>query len=132
MVDSDMQNSEHSALRSLSESSDTIRDVLTSHQLYEALNRNLDKFMERRQIASVNQLGVKSNVAPNTIWGWKNLSSKDPTKTKAYPRLDLLERVAEKLNCEIWELFHPNIEQLRRDLAQLQAYRDASKKDVAD
>jgi len=129
MVDPDVQNSANCTLSSLSESSTTMRDVLTSHELYEAFARNIHKFMEKRGFASVRQLALMAGVAPNSLGNWLNLPSKDPTKTKTYPQLDSIEQVAEKLNCEVWELFHPDVEKLNKDLEALKGYREASKQD---
>ena len=37
------------------------------------------------------------------------------------PSLDKLVLIADKLDCDVWELLHPDVEKARRDAARLQA-----------
>lgn len=52
-------------------------------------------------------LGISTNLAP--LW---------MTGANA-PNVDTLADVAEKLKCEPWQLLHPNIEKLNKDLEKL-------------
>lgn len=115
---------EHKTMR---DASDNVRDVLTSQELYEAFARNLRYLLEKKGFASPHDLADKiPRFSENTLYGWLNLEKPDaPRDKKSYPRLDLLERVAERLNCEIWELFHPDLDGLRKDIAELERIRKA-------
>jgi hypothetical protein len=101
--------------------------VLTSQELYEALARNLRDKWKKKGFRSAHDLSTKiPGLSSNSIRGWLYLADKKkPRHVKSYPRLDLLERVAERLGCDIWELFHPDIDRLRKDLAELERLRRA-------
>lgn len=89
--------------------------------LNEVVARNLAYLMGRPGCLYNNPtaLARAALVAPNTV---RNLL--DPTrrtklyahtsKREGYPNLDMLERIADKLGCEVWELIHPNIEQAQK------------------
>jgi hypothetical protein len=105
--------------------------VLTSQELYEVLARNLRDRWKKKGFRSAHDLSTKiPGLSSNSIRGWLNLADKTrPRHVKSYPRLDLLERVTERLGCDIWELFHPDIEQLKKDLAELERLRRAFRDD---
>lgn len=130
MVEEKTQSSEYSEGKTLSMSSDTIRDVLTSQELDEAFARNLKEFREAKHFKSPNALAKTiTKMSANTIRAWERLHFPAKTRGKrTYPRLDALERVAERLNVDIWELFHPDIKQWREDKEELERYRDVVRK----
>jgi hypothetical protein len=101
--------------------------LLTSQELYEAFARNLRTLWEKKGFNSAHDLASKiPGLSSNSIRGWISLADKKrPRHAKSYPRLDLLERVAERLGVDIWELFHPNLDKLKKDLAELERLRRA-------
>jgi len=83
-------------------------------RLASAFATSLRYFMGDR---TPNDVGVKLGKSPNTIRNWLRLS--DPTEHNSgnFPQIDTLDAVAKELDCEVWELLHPDIEQLQSDLA---------------
>lgn len=114
--------------KTMSTSSIKLRDVLTSQELYEAFVRNLRELRQKKGYKSANALAAMiPGLSPNTIRAWERLHLRGKErKGRTYPRLDALERVAERLNCEVWELFHPELDKLRRDLARLKRIDEAA------
>lgn len=83
------------------------------------LSDNLAFFMRREGslYKNPNALGVSAGVAPNTVRNLLHPSKRTVTadKPEGFPQLDNVEKVAKKLGVEVWELFHPNIEQSIRE-----------------
>lgn len=87
--------------------------------LRRTMARNLAFFMARESCPykNANALGVAAKVAPNTIRNLLDPSKRTTTSAKpdGYPTLDILDKIAQKLPCEVWELLHPDIEKSIRE-----------------
>ena len=133
MVDENAQNSAPLEQKILSDASDSMRDVLTSDELYRAFSNNLKKFREKRNLSAYRIAQVLPKFSANSIRAWESLGNKEkPRHARSYPRLDALERVASLLGRDVWEFFYPNIEQLEKDLAELRRYRAAREPEEGD
>ena len=66
---------------------------------------------------NANLLAKKASVAPNTVRNFLDPKKRTVTTTKpdGFPTLDKLEKLAEPLKCEVWELLHPDIERSMRE-----------------
>lgn len=87
--------------------------------LNKIVSRNLKYFMgqEGCSYRTPNALGVAARVSPNTVRNYLDPSKRTVTADKpdGYPRLDILGDLADKLNCEVWELLHPDIDRSQRE-----------------
>ena len=114
------QKFEYSALKTLPTSRNIFRGV-PNNDLRAVVARNLGFFMNRPgcQYPNANALGIAAKVSPNTIRYLLHPSRRPVTASKpdGYPTLDKLEKIAQKLTCEVWELLHPNIEKSIRERA---------------
>lgn len=82
------------------------------------LAHNLRFFMDRSDLyKNANALGKAAEIAPNTVRNYLNHQKRTVTDQKAegFPTLDRLASLASKLNCEVWELLHPDIERAIRE-----------------
>jgi hypothetical protein len=113
-----LQKFAHFARKSLNPSSGIVNRMQIK-DLRRVVARNLRFFMERETCAyrNPNSLGVACKVSPNTIRNLLDPSRRTTTSAKpeGYPTLDILEKVALKLSCEVWELLHPDIEKSIRE-----------------
>ena len=89
------------------------------------LARNLDYLMKLpgAHYPNANALGNAIGMSPNTI---RNLlhPERRPShgeKPLGFPTIDTLQKVAEKLGREVWELLHPDIE---RSIREREMYSD--------
>lgn len=109
--------------------------------LNQILADNLKFFMERdgSSYKNPNSLAVAAKLSANTVRNLLTPSRRTTTATKpnGYPTLDKLERVSTALECQVWELLHPDLprsireremyESIERDWAQRKAEMTASK-----
>lgn len=81
------------------------------------VSKNLRFFMGLRRFKSANALAVAAGVAPGTVRNYLDPRKRTTTsdKPEGYPVLDLLGKLAVKLECDVWELLHPDIEQSLRE-----------------
>lgn len=95
-----------------------------SPELLTVLRHNLRFFMELpgSHLRNANALAVKAHVAPNTVRNILEPSKRTTTASKplGYPTLDKIELLARALNCQVWELLHPDI---KRSLSEREMYR---------
>jgi|GEM_PF-5664230 len=93
--------------------------------LSKVIAANLRFFMERPgcEYRNANALGIAAKVAPNTVRNLLMPTRRTVTlsKPEGYPTLDKLERIAEKLECEVWELLHPDV---KRSLREREMYKN--------
>ncbi|MCR4304960.1 MAG: hypothetical protein NUV63_12190 [Gallionella sp.] len=78
------------------------------------LAHNLRFFMARSELyKNPHALGIASGVAPNTVSNYLDHKKRTVTieKAEGFPTLDRLASLASKLQCDVWELLHPDIEQ---------------------
>jgi hypothetical protein len=107
---------------------DTVRDMpYTDHtKLVEGVVRQIEArstFLLRRlnpklKEPSDRQIAALIGVRHGT---WANWIAGDQ------PSIKRLCTVADRLGCQVWELLHPNPEELHRDLSALARYRKAEK-----
>ena len=73
-----------------------------------------------------NALATAAKIAPNTVRNYLDPSRRTTTvnKPEGFPTLDKLQRLASALNCQVWELLHPDIQ---RSLREREMYRDIEK-----
>jgi hypothetical protein len=113
-----LQKFAHCAGKTL-EASRVIVSRMKNRDLRQVVARNLNFFMQRESCLyrNPNALGVAAKVAPNTVRNLLNPKKRTVTisKPEGYPTLDKLERIAQKLPCEVWELLHPDIEKSIRE-----------------
>ena len=88
------------------------------------LAANLRFFMERPgcPYPNANALGVAAGISPNTVRNYLEADRRiyqPKKKEKGYPTLDKIELLANKLNCSVWELLHPDIQ---RSLKEREMY----------
>jgi len=86
------------------------------------LKRSVDYFLTLKEKSpeSDRELAHYLGLAANTVGNWFPKSGEKPA-TNA--RVDKLAIVANKLNCEVWQLLHPDIQSLQRDLDRLESIR---------
>ena len=93
--------------------------------LPEILSKNLRFFMKAEGCLypNANALGKAADVAANTVRNMLDPEKRTVTAEKplGYPTLDNLEKIAKKLNLEVWELLHPDIEQSIRERKMYQS-----------
>lgn len=96
-----------------------------SPPLNTVIARNLKYWMRREGCLypNANSLGKAAGIAPNTVRNLLDPSKRTVTSEKpdGAPTLDKLEKIAEKLECEVWELLHPDIE---KSLREREVYRN--------
>lgn len=82
---------------------------------------NLEFFMSREgcPYPNANSLGEAALVAPNSVRNLLKPAKRTVTRDKpeGFPQLDTVAKIAKKLNVEVWELFHPDIEKSLRERA---------------
>lgn len=71
---------------------------------------------------SARALGLKAGISPNTVTNYLKPKQRTVTldKPDGYPVLDKLAALASVLECDVWELLHPDIEKERREKAMYQ------------
>jgi len=86
---------------------------------------NMQYFMRMKKddCGNPRRLGKKAGVASNTVSNYLDPSRRTvtPNKPDGYPQLDKIEKIAMALGCQVYELFHPNIE---RHLSEQKLYAD--------
>lgn len=82
-----------------------------------AYNMRYFMSMRREDCGNANALAVKAGLAANTVRNFLDPSRRTVTanKPKGYPQLDNIECIAKALNCQVYELLHPNIERHHRE-----------------
>jgi hypothetical protein len=107
------QKFEHHNGKVLSTSSGIVEDMVTRLDLNLILANNLRFFMQRSKLyKNANALGVAAKVAPNTVRNLLDPKKRTVTaeKPEGFPNIDKLVPIAQALNCQVWELLHPDIE----------------------
>lgn len=94
------------------------------------ISKNLRYFMKLRQIKSDNALAVLAGMSPNTVRNYVDPSKRTVTadKPEGYPVLDGLAKLAAKLDCDVWELLHPDIEKERLEKEMYENIKASLKK----
>lgn len=89
------------------------------YDLSSILAHNLLFFMQRdgSLYTNANALAVAAKVSPNTVRNLLQPKRRTVTSSKpdGYPTLDKLQAISAPLNCEVWELLHPDIKQSIRE-----------------
>lgn len=102
-------------------SSITILYMEKKRSLTEILAGNLAFFMGREGCPhpNANSLGTAAGVSPNSVRNLLDPKKRTVTSDKpdGYPTLDTVEKIALRLNVQVWELFHPDIEKSLRERA---------------
>lgn len=110
---STVQKFEHYGRKLLPASSSIVRGM-KNRDLRQIVARNLAFFMSRPGCLyrNANALAVVARIAPNSVRNLLDPKKRTVTagKPEGYPTLDLLEKIASKLPCHVWELLHPDIE----------------------
>lgn len=83
------------------------------------ISKNIKYFMELKDCAykNANALAGAAKLSPNTVRNYIDPDKRTVTEGKplGFPTLDKLAKLAKPLNCEVWELLHPDIERSRRE-----------------
>lgn len=93
-----------------------------SKDLNQIVAHNLRFFMDRHPLLkNANALGKDAGVAPNSIRNLLDNKKRTVTTAKpvGYPTLDLLQKIAVRLGCGVWQLLHPDIEKTIREQEML-------------
>lgn len=93
------------------------------------ISKNIQYFMGLKdcQYKTANAVAKVARLSPNTVRNYIDGRKRTVTTDKplGFPLLDKLAKLTKPLNCEVWELLHPDIERSRRE-------RDMYKKIEAD
>lgn len=110
-------------------SSVTIADMPHNKDVALIIAKNLRYFMKLPaknttvpRFRSARALGIKAGVSPNTVSNYLKPKQRTVTldKPEGFPVLDKLAKLASELECDVWELLHPDIEKERREKAMYQ------------
>lgn len=89
--------------------------------LAEILAKNLAFFMAKEGClyGNANSLGEAAKVSPGSVRNLLDPKKRTVTlkKPEGFPQLDTVAKLAQKLNVEVWELFHPDIKKSLRERA---------------
>ena len=89
--------------------------------------KNLAYFMGRSEhYKNANAIAVKAKIAPNSVRNLLDPKKRTVTADKpdGVPQLDTIQKVAEVLAVEVWQLLHPDIEKAIR---QQEMYKQIEK-----
>lgn len=112
------QNFAYSMRKTLRVSSGILFAMSKRLDLNLILAHNLDFFMKRSELYTTPRaLGIAAGVAPNTVSNYLDHKKRTVTaeKPEGFPTLDRLANLASRLECEVWELLHPDIERSIRE-----------------
>lgn len=106
--------------------------------LRHTLAENLRFFMGKSEsYGNANRLGTALSISPNTVRNLLNPKQRPVTadKPEGYPTLDTLLKIAGRLDCQVWELLHPDIQRSIREREMYERiesdYQERAKKDKA-
>lgn len=98
-------------------------------ELLDNLGRNLRYLMKSKGLTAY-RLAQTTSLSATTIRAYAdNDTRKDYTpitKQKSAPMLDKLGELAEALDCQVWELLHPDLQLARRNARRLHAFDAAA------
>lgn len=100
-----------------------VQKMAKPKDLNQIVAENLKFFMGRHStLKNANALGLKANLAPNSIRNLLDNKKRTVTSGKpvGYPTMDTLNKIAEELGCEVWQLLHPDI---KKALRQQEMYK---------
>jgi hypothetical protein len=93
--------------------------------------KNLKYFMGRSEsYGNANALAVKAKVAPNSVRNLIDPKKRTVTadKPNGAPQLDTIQKCADALGIEVWQLLHPDIESAIRQQEMYKQIENSYKK----
>lgn len=103
----------------MSRSSGNFEGMEKAEEFQALISKNIKFFMRLPdcKYRTANALAVKAKLSPNTVRNYIDGTKRTVTTSKpqGFPTLDKLAKLTRPLNCEVWELLHPDIERSRRE-----------------
>ena len=121
-----VQSFEHLIRKTLPTQGGRLKNMKTA-PLSLIVAKNLAYFMGRSEhYKNANAIAVKAKIAPNSVRNLLDPKKRTVTADKpdGVPQLDTIQKVAEVLAVEVWQLLHPDIEKAIR---QQEMYKQIEK-----